>query len=240
MDIRLALMCGIDIPIPEIQLTLHQPTIKEISCIGEEAFFVALQCLELNKSMFIEDNSLLGTTTNFQIFMTIMQEQDTKDKKESVILLLQLLFPNYKVTITPNSIICIGEGNSLIIDENNFEILQDYIKQIFCFKNTSDQSSFNPANKKAQEIAKKLMRGRQRVAEQKGSNNISIFSQYLSVLTIGLKSMSLQDVMDLTVYQVYDLIERYLLYMNWDIDIRSRIAGAKPDSKPDNWMKNIH
>jgi len=31
-----------------------------------------------------------------------------------------------------------------------------------------------------------------------------------------------------------------MLYTNWDIDIRSRLAGAKPDSQPDNWMKNIH
>ena len=31
MDIRLALMTGVDIPIQELQLILHQPTIKEIS-----------------------------------------------------------------------------------------------------------------------------------------------------------------------------------------------------------------
>ena len=37
-----------------------------------------------------------------------------------------------------------------------------------------------------------------------------------------------------------DLVERYMLYLNWDMDIRSRLAGAKPDSQPENWMKNIH
>ena len=41
------------------------------------------------------------------------------------------------------------------------------------------------------EIAEKLMRGRQRVAAEKGTNNTSIFSQYLSMLTVGLGSMSL-------------------------------------------------
>ena len=84
------------------------------------------------------------------------------------------------------------------------------------------------------------MRGRQRVAEQKGSSNTSIFSQYLSVLTIGLESMSLHDCMDLTMYQLYDLVERYSLYVSWDMDIRCRLAGGKPDTQPDNWMKNIH
>ena len=52
--------------------------------------------------------------------------------------------------------------------------------------------------------------------------------------------MSLQDLMELTIFQIYDLLERYTLFINWDIDVRSRLAGAQPDSKPDNWMKNIH
>jgi hypothetical protein len=73
------------------------------------------------------------------------------------------------------------------------------------------------------------MRGRQRVAAQKGENNTSIFSQYLSTLTVGLHSMSLEDCMNLTMYQLYDLVERYMLYVNWDLDIRSRLAGATPD-----------
>jgi hypothetical protein len=84
------------------------------------------------------------------------------------------------------------------------------------------------------------MRGRQRVAAEKGETNLSIFSQYLSVVTVGLNSMPLSEAMNLTMYQLYDLVERYMLYVNWDIDIRSRLAGANPDSKPDNWMKNIH
>ena len=37
---KLALMTGVDIPIIEMQLAIHQPTIKEISYLGEEEFFV--------------------------------------------------------------------------------------------------------------------------------------------------------------------------------------------------------
>jgi hypothetical protein len=103
-----------------------------------------------------------------------------------------------------------------------------------------DQQAFNPANDEARAIAEKLMRGRQRVAAQNGSSNSDVFSQYISILTVGLNSMSLQDMMNLTMFQLYDLIERYSLYVNWDIDIRSRLAGGKPDKTPDNWMKNIH
>ena len=240
MDLRLALMCGTDIPVPECQLVIHQPKIKEIALIGEQDFFAGIQCLCLNKSMFIEDETLLENTNNFQIFMKLMSEKEAADKKFSVQQVCTLLFPHHKVNFTPRSIILMGEV-PITIDENNFPFLQEAIGSICCVKTgPMDQQSFNPADARAREIAQKLMRGRQRVAEQKGENNTSIFSQYLSTITVGLHSMSLQDAMDLTMFQLYDLIERYMLYINWDIDIRARLAGGKPDSKPDNWMKNIH
>jgi hypothetical protein len=46
--------------------------------------------------------------------------------------------------------------------------------------------------------------------------------------------------MECTMFQLYDLIERYMLYIAWDMDARTRLAGGKPDSHPDDWMKNIH
>ena len=241
MDTRLALMCGIDYPVPECQLVIHQPKISEIAYIGEADFFTGIQCLCLNKSMFVKDESLLANTNNFQIFMTIMSEKETADKKFAVQQVCTLLFPKYKVLMTPRTVLLNGEGSSIQIDEQNFEYLQEAITNICCLKTgPMDQQSFNPADKKAREIAEKLMRGRQRVAAQKGETNVSVFSQYLSILAVGLGSMSIQSNTELTMYQLYDLVERYMLYVNWDMDVRCRLAGGKPDSQPDNWMKNIH
>jgi hypothetical protein len=241
MDLRLALMCGTDIPIPECQLEIHQPKIKEIALIGENDFFSGVQCLCINKTMFNKDESLLENTNNFQIFMTIMSEKEAAEKKFAVQQVLTLLLPNKKVTFTPRSLIVLGDNGSIMIDESNFEALQAAVSSICCLKTgPMDQQTFNPANAQAKAIADKLMRGRQRVAAQKGETNTSIFSQYVSILTVGLHSMSLQEAMDLTMFQLYDLVERYMLYLNWDMDIRSRLAGGKPESQPDNWMKNIH
>lgn len=240
MDCRLALMCGIDIPLPELQASIHQPRIKEIAYLGEQDFFIAVQCLNINKDLLQEGNPLLATVSNFQVFMMIMQEKEMLDKKIAVEQLLQMLFPTKSVMLTPRSIILSDSDGSTMIDDSNFEKFQEVIRKIFCVSNQNNQQAgFNPANKKAQEIAQKLMRGRQRVAQLNGQANASIFSQYLSVLTIGA-SISLEELMNLTMFQLYDLVERYQLYLSWDIDIRSRLAGAKIDDKPDNWMKNIH
>ena len=240
MDTRLALTCGTDYPVPECQLIVHQPRINEIALIGESDFFSGIQCLCLNKTMFVKDESLLENTNNFQIFMTIIQEKETADKKVAVQQVCTLLFPKHKVLFTPRAMILNGDNDSIIIDETNFEFLQQALTNICCLKTgPMDQQSFNPANTKAREIAEKLMRGRQRVAAQKGESNISIFSQYLSILTIGL-GISLQEMTNLTMFQLYDLVERYMLYINWDMDIRCRLAGGKPEGQADNWMKNIH
>lgn len=241
MDIRLALMAGIDIPIPECQLILHQPTIKEIAYIGEEDFFAGVQCLCLQKNMVIQDESLLSTTSNFQIFMTIMTEKQTQDKKEQVLTVLSVLFPTYQVIFTPRSMMFNHDQGNCMVDENNFEKLQQALSQIFCIQN-SDAAAFNPSSKKAQEIADKLMKARKKVAQlnaEKGGNG-SALAQYVSSLTIGVASMSLHDCFELTMYQLYDLMERYSLYLNWDIDLRSRMAGASGDKPLENWMKNIH
>lgn len=241
MDTRLSLMCGTDYPVPECQVIIHQPRIKEIALIGESDFFSGIQCLCLNKSMFVKDESDLSNINNFQIFMTIMSEKEAADKKAAVQQVCTLIFPNNKVLFTPRSMLITGGEQNVQIDENNFEFLQAAISNVCCMKTgPMDQQNFNPANSKAREIAEKLMRGRQRVAAQKGQDNTSIFSQYLSILTVGLESMSLQDLSNLTMYQLYDLIERYMLYVNWDMDVRCRLAGGKPESQPDNWMKNIH
>lgn len=242
MDYRLALMSGNDIPIPECQLILHQPSITEIALIGEKNFFMGVQCLCLYKSMFIEDKNALSDINNFQIFMMVMQEKEAKDKKEATKDVLTLLFPNYKVLFTPNSLLFQSseQQENCIIDENNFEELQEIFRQIFCMKNAPmDQVAFNPQGEKAKQIAQKLMKGRERIAAERNANNSSILSQYLSILAIGLH-ISLNDLVNLTLFQLYDLIERYMLWLNWDLEVRTCLAGGKPDNKIDNWMKNIH
>lgn len=237
----LALMAGIDVPIPEMQVIIHQPTCREIAMVGRESYLLGVQCLCLDKANFSQDNSLLHNTTNFQIFMAIMQDEQGKERKEDVIKAVQLLFPAYSLKFLPKNLglFNLETKEMKFIDENNFELLQSYIKDIICV--SKEEGNYNPGDAKAKEIAEKLRRGRQRVAAQKAAENGGdIFTQYLSVVTVGLHSMSLQEALDLTMFQLYDLVERYSMYSAWDIDIRARMAGAKVDKEPDNWMKNIH
>lgn len=240
MSLALQLMTGVDIPIPECCLTLHQPTIKEISYIGEKTFFTGAQCLCLNKTMYTQSEELKDIS-NFAILISLLNEKQAQEQKNCTIQVLQLLFPAYKIFLTPRAFMFNLESETFMLDESNFDSFQQVCRQVFCL-NKTDQNTFNPANAKAKQIADKLMEGRKKVAalkaEQQGDT--SALAQYLSILTVGLSSMSLNDLMNLTMFQLYNLIERYSLYLNWDIDLKARMAGAKPDKEADSWMKSIH
>lgn len=244
---KIQLMTGVDIPIPELQTALHQPSIIEISYIGEKEYFSIISAFCFNKDILIAQNpsgtSNLASMNNFQIFMTMITEAKAV-RVEDLFSVFTLFFPGYNAQLLPRGIFFNNPNtkHSFTLDDRSFDVLQQIIKDVSAQSGSmgSQNGGFNPKGKKAAEIAAKLMKGRSKTAESKGDKEGSILSRYVSILTVALESMSLKDCLNLTVYQLYDLIERYSLYTAWDLDIKSRLAGGKPDSKPDDWMKNIH
>lgn len=248
-ELGLALLSGVDIPVPNLQTAIHQPTIKEISYVGELEYFSAMQLLCFNKKTIMAANPTgtfnLSAMNNFEIFMTLIQGEDTAEKQNNILSVLAILFPKYSVQFLPRGLFFnnVADKHSFTLDERNFDSLREVLNEVSGLNNAAggENGNFNPVGEKAAAIAAKIMQGRQRAAAQKNTGNSkSVLSRYVSILTIGLNSMSLNDCLNLTVYQLYDLIERYGLYVSWDLDIRSRLAGGKPDSKPDDWMKDIH
>ncbi len=239
LDIELALMTGVDIPLPEYETVLHQPSVKEISMMGENNFFNAVTSLNVSTKMLnLTGEEVPINFNNFILLCEILKKEP--EKKNNLINFFTIIFPQYNLCITPRSFLFNSEGHSFIIDEGNFEYLQNILKKVFCLQQIG-KDNFNPNGAKATEIAKKLERARQRVAAQKrAEQGETSLAQYISVLTVAIGSMSLKDCIDLTLYQLYDLLERYNMYLSWDIDIRSRLAGAKADKPLESWMKPLH
>lgn len=243
-DLRLALMAGIDIPIPELQLTIHPPKIKDIAYIGERDFFSSIQYLCLDKEYLIQDKTISQSLTNFQVLMKALANSEKKSVLDN---LLMVLFPEYKITTIPGrSFILSKEGSNtpVIIDDNNFDILQQTARQVLCVNSLFQQDNiiYKPANAAAKRIADKLMEGRRRAAELKSQeeSNVSILTRYLSILTIGTNTLSINDCIELTLFQLFDLMERYTALIDWDIDLRVRLAGRKPEKEVETWMKDLH
>lgn len=103
----LQLISGVNIPIPELQVSIHQPSILEISYLGEEQYFSALQMLCFNKQILAVNAPELEQMNNFDIFMTLTTDPNMKDvaqKKNMIMSIFTLLFPNYTVQFLPHSL----------------------------------------------------------------------------------------------------------------------------------------
>ena len=207
-DIDLALFTGVDIPVPECGIIVHQPTIKEISMIGEKQFLTGAQMLCIDKDSLKQDGKDLSNTSNFQVFMTIISAEEMKETKAAIIEAMSLIVPNSKITFTPRSLLLNYNGTNIIIDEGNFEYFQDILRQVFCLKKKEEE--FNPANAAAARIAEKIKKGRQKVARLKGDDVGSIYARYISALAIGLH-LPLDSLINYTIYQIQDLLERFSL-----------------------------
>lgn len=205
-DIDLALFTGVDIPIPSCQLIIHQPSITEISMVGEKDFLSGVQTLCIDKDQFKQDKENLSNTTNFQIFMTIMQEKEAKEIKSNVLDALSLIIPNGKISVTPRALLLNLNEANIIIDEGNFEDFQNILRQVFCLKKKEDD--FNPANAAAARIAEKMKKAKARIAHIKGEDIGSIYARYVSALAVGLK-MSVKVLNSYTIYQINDQLERF-------------------------------
>ena len=99
-------------------------------------------------------------------------------------------------------------GTNIIIDEGNFEYFQEILRQVFCLK--KKEEDFNPVNAQAAKIAEKIKKGKAKVAKIKGDSVGSIYARYISSLSIGLH-FPLKDLLDCTIYQINDLLERFSL-----------------------------
>lgn len=244
----LLLLSGNDIPFFQAQVIVHQPTLKEIAYIGEDIFFQGCELLNFSKDVLEEEVKIsLVDKTNFDVLMSIIVDKTTQSRnsRKAVMDLLSLLFPNYQLSIGKDGFYLIQTfedmENRYSINNDNFEIFKQIIREIFCLERKKDDTTaYNPGNTRAAEIAKKLRKGREKAAAARNeSQKISILSRYASILAVG-EQKDLNSLMNYTVYQLYDEFQRFELKQNFDIYLQAKMAGAKDMEEVDNWMKDLH
>lgn len=118
MKNELLLLSGVDIPFIKGTVTIHQPTIKEISFIGEEGFFAGCEMLRFSKDILSdEDKTRLFNYTDFNILMSMMNDKsgpmmfNISCAKQ----VLDLIFPLYTVTLAPNAILLIDANDKFTL-----------------------------------------------------------------------------------------------------------------------------
>lgn len=238
----LMLLAGNDIPFTAAQVTIHQPTIKEIGYIGEEAFFTGIEYLKFSKDILSEEDRInLERYTDFDILMSMIKQKNIEVQKIkiSMEMVLSLIFPEYQIIL--NDVILLKKGQEEhIINNQNFEEFKSIITKMFSLdKNDGENTEYNPGGKLARQIAEKLKKRRQQLAENKPPQKIAVFNRYVSILSVGLQK-DMNSLMNYTVYQLFDEFTRYELKVGYDMYIQAKMAGAKDLKEVEDWMKDLH
>jgi len=245
---RLMLDTKANIPFPAAQLTIVQPSVKDISLLGEESnFLVSVNALTKNYRA-IKDNFDLSQLSNFEIFMTMMMEKDVNVQKikQDVEQMLSLLFPNHQIMMTPQSIILMNEEKkSFLIDANNFDAFADIIYDMFCLRNFhgDDFDDYNPGGDRARALVEKFRKKRELLAElrrERGENSslMSVLERYISILAVGERKDKNQ-LAEYSVFQLVDEFKRFQLKETFDFTFQAKMAGAQKIKDAKDWMGDI-
>lgn len=237
---ELLLLTKNDIPFVEAQITIHQPTLKEIGFIGEDMFFTGCQFLNFSKDFLApEDKVNLVDTSDFEIFMSIVNSGLDERYSESIRLVLSLLFPQHEIRYDDSSIILFNEQGLSRIDNTNYDIFKNIIVEMFELDDsTTSAQGYNPVDKRAARIAEKLQK-RKKKEDKEEKPKINILSRFLSILTVG-ENKNMNDFLDYTVFQLKDEFKRFQKKQSFDMYLQAKMAGAEDLDDVDNWMDDIH
>lgn len=225
-------------------MVIHQPIVREIAFFGEDKFYAVAQYLTIDKKDYIEDEQLLSETSNFQMLQNILLQTKDKNKKTDISTFFSILFTNYQAVITPQSVILTSAAGTKMIDAANFEVLQEYLKDIFCvshlFMGDNQQYNIDKKSKAARRIKDKIMKARQKIAAQKSQEKGSMIARYISILLAAYPGSKISDYLDMTLFQLLDTIERFNLKIAWDIDLKTRLAGGTPKEEVKDWTQDLY
>lgn len=233
-----------DIPFREAQVNIHQPTINEISLIGEESFHIGCQFLIFSSDKLVDKDKLnLGNKTDFEIFMSIMNSKNKAEYVDCAKMVLLLLFPDYNITFTEKEIVLQNTSGVSRINNFNYDAFKEIVINMFKLNESGEGGeAYNPADAYAAKIAERFKKRQQKLANLKGESteSIAIFERYISILTVG-EQKDRNQLMELTVPQLKDEFKRYRLKLDFDHYIQYKLAGAQNlDNDIEDWMKDFH
>ena len=237
------LVTGEDIFVTPLDISIKQPTLKDIFISSEEDFFYFLNLFTIDKEKILkneEENPELKNIQNFDLFLALLY-QDVDRAYSGLCNFFSLLLPDCKlVELNENGFIfSIGEGKVLILNRLNFDTFREVLIEMFFMGETnSKKKDYNPQGDRAKEIAKKLQAAKEKTAK-KGVDNSPTLVDYITILVVGLNSYTLEQILNLTLYQMFLLMERFSLHHHFDIDLRCRLAGSTSEEELDNWMKKM-
>lgn len=181
--------------------------------------------------------------TDWAIFQKSLEQKvdGVKNLRTLITNFIQLFIP-YKVMIGPRSLIIEKPDGMMNIEPEDFGQFQELIGNIGGASLLQPQEEvFNPKNRRAAEIAEKMKKARARLAKVKAAESgvsqtdaEGFLARYVRAVAVATAN-SLDDVTNMTLLQLNTVMQTYLAWEAYDLDVRSRLAGAKSDKQLVHW-----
>jgi len=233
-DIRLKLLAGIPF---EINGILISPlTLKEIVSFGYLKYQLYLRYFVENIDDYFNNiPDEYKQLNGFDLFINSNQEI-LDDFTEAI----KFFFNEKDLKVLSGDMQTIVFSNNKLIYRDSWIEYCKIINLQNCV-NKKQEDDYNPKSKKAQEIADKLRKAKEKINKIKSKNNEQLdFSDLISCLATNGNNLNLLNIFNLTMYQFNDQFKRMQMFEEYDINIRSLLAGADKD-KIDlkHWISKI-
>lgn len=222
---------------------VYQPTVNDITDLGEEKYNQYLSAISIDKNIIFADKKDENTDniTNFELAIVLCYSH-----KEFADVFLDSFsyFLKEIVYLDSRGLLFIGDiQEQRFIDNNIYEQIIKVIKLQNCILK-EDSLSDDPANDKARELLEKRRKAREKVAKLKNKGEDTgeplTMGDLVSILCANGNGVNYQNVWDMPIYMFNNQFNRMKMLEDYDINIRSLLAGAKgEDIELKHWMTKI-
>ena len=233
----LYLLTGLPVPFQNVG-SLYQHKLLDIAQMGEDDFhrFLSITVFEI-EDLEIEIDTELEISTFDLVVGNCLQNTHFKTEAENAL----SFFFNERVRFNSEyGLFYIGEIDDMrIIHKENYELLKEALKQIY-YLSKQEKKEGKPVSEAAKRILEKQKESRKQLDKIKGRGRKEVQLSDLISAFCANSNTSLKEVWNLTLYQFMDQFYRLQLVEDYDIKIRSVLAGADPkEVNPEHYVKKM-
>lgn len=211
---------------------IYQPTLKEIANIGFKNFnqFISFLIFEIEElELNLDEESL--KELNLETFDIILLNCKHENFREKIIFGLSFFLKEPVYFNENHGFFFIGDMfDQKFISKENYEEIKKIIKKI-CYinENKINEPEYNPKGKGAKKLAEQMKKNRETIAKIKAkrSSSKTDFADLISSFCV-YGNIDITKIWNLSYYQFNEQFYRSQLFEDYNIKIKSLLAGADP------------
>ena len=249
---KLNLILGVPIHTSDIDIKIKQFTLREVSHIGYEDYLSHVELVTTTVDDFLK--ILIDTPIYMDLYMKrhelkpldffIMFSEDESYREmveKAIEFVLGLERGQIILEYFSNRLLFkkdLSSDDIKLIDSELFNEIVSLVKMSNGMMSISSDGEANPHDERAKEIYEKMKKNRekiQRIKAMESDEKPRGLNDIISAITVKSPSTNKLNILDYTLFQIYDEYARLYLVENYNLSVKSMMFGG--DSEIADWAK---